>query len=113
MKRKEATKTSEPEKAAPRVIQRYFVEDRVGEAELNDGVELSVEGKAKLNRVLNKIEQMKVNYLLGTDSTVNTQPTAGVSDDSSAIAIDDDGTYVGGPRKRPQLGTLPSYIPFE
>lgn len=88
----------------------HFEPINVAEARKPDAAgELSAEGKATLSRVLSKIEQMKVNYLLGTDST----PVASASDMGQAMTSGEDGADVAGRRKRPKLGPLPSYIPFE
>lgn len=107
-------------------VVRYFIEDREGAqdmdvTELDDqqsgSVELSAENKAKLSRVLNKIEQMKVNYLLGTSHSSNGQPVVqsltSTSEDSQTKTNDDDATEVDGRKMRPKLGPLPSFIPLD
>lgn len=107
----------------PRTIQRYFIEDRIGDgtaaSETSDDTKLSAEGKAKLSRVLNKIEQMKVNYNnLGSDTqTMPSQQSASGSSANGCTTVnidaeneDDTATYR---RKRPKLGKLPSFIPID
>lgn len=104
-----------------RSTQRYFIDntDVAGSMETEAAPVLSADGKAKLSRVLNKIEQMKVNYVnLGTDQPPHSPASMEIDDRNGPTTShgDDetDDNEMGVPLwKRPKLGKLPSFIPIE
>lgn len=104
---------------------RYFIDTTDEGMENSDNTGLIEEEKEKLNRVLNKIEKMKMNYLQSTTNiTANNlisesnsmqvdQPMETETTTSSAHGtVNEDLQQITVPKRR-KLGKLPSFIPLD